>query len=357
MKMHEGEYTSSIDKNLKLTAEFHIPPDPRPLCLFFHGWHMTAASARTSGFIQPLLEHFFLVNVDMRGRSKSSGRPDSSGHELIDGLDGLEYARENWKDRISPDGLYAVGGSGGGGNVLSLAGKAPDIFSAAVSWAGMSDYAVWYRDDIRGRYRDEMEDKKWIGGNPGTNPEGYRSRSGLSVVENVLTRLLVIHGRKDVSVPVISTELYEARIRELEKSNITVHYNDKGHSSIEWPLAMEHLLKNKRQPQIPRFGRFLVHSFLALRSFWIILENPSDMGYSDYSLDSEGNLQSLSFHLAYSHGDINQYLVRLFTCGKKVEITDGSGNKIDCVCCAPGTKKYNDFSFRCKGDFTLQVTG
>ncbi|HNS32730.1 MAG TPA: prolyl oligopeptidase family serine peptidase [bacterium] len=356
MEMHIREYNSSVDKNLKLTDEFHVPSKPKPLCLFFHGWHMTAAASRLQkGTIEPLVDEFFLVNVDMRGRGGSSGKPDASGHELIDGLDGLEYARENWGDRISPRGLYAVGGSGGGGNVLALAGKSPDIFSAAVSWAGISDYALLYSLDARGRIRDEMEEKGWIGGSPDTNPEGYRSRSGVCIIENVFTRLLAIQGRKDATVPVILAEQYEARAAELKKDNIKVVYNDMGHSSMEWPLAMCHLKQHAKLPEIPGKGRLLVYSFLALRSFWIILESPSDMGYADYVLDSGGNLESLSFHRTYSMREESDCRIRLFSTVRELEVRDGAGKKLVYGCEVKEPGRNIDFSFRCKGDFTLRV--
>jgi len=354
MKMHIREYNSSIDRNLKLTAEFHVPSSPKPLCLFFHGWHMTAASSRKAGSIQPLLEDFFLVNVDMRGRGGSSGKPDASGHELIDGLDALAYAEGKWKEKVSGEAVFAVGGSGGGGNVLALSGKAPDLFSAAVSWAGMSDYAAWYRGDMKGRYRDEMEEKGWIGGSPDTNPGGYLSRSGIALVGNVFTKLFLIHGRKDAAVPVASAEMYEARAKELGKGNISVHYNDMGHSSMEWRLALAHLKENKSLPRIPGKGRLLVHSFLALRSFWLVLGEPSEMGYADYTLDGRGNLESLSFQRTSPAGKEKSCLLRLLSPGGSVVVEDEKGKKREASLISPG-KNYRDFLFRGEGSFHVQV--
>lgn len=349
------KYNSSIDPNLTLTAEFHIPSTPKPLCLFFHGWHMTAAESRRAGVIEPLLKDFFVVNVDMRGRGGSSGKPDASGHELIDGLDALSYARENFPDKISGGGVYAVGGSGGGGNVLALAGKAPDTFSAAVSWAGISDYAVLYRLDKKGSIRDEMEEKGWIGGSPDTNPEGYIARSGLSIIENVFTRLLVIHGRKDYRVPVISAQQYEARARQLKKNNIEVFYNNKGHSSIEWEMSLKHLRENKKLPGISRKGRLLVHSFLALRSFMLVLEDPSDMGFVDYALDDKGDIQSLTFHKTYSKKQVNSYLFRLFNDGKMITVKDKTGKNLEITRSNSPYGNSADFIFQSEGFFHMAI--
>jgi len=205
--MEIRKYPSSIDTNLALYAEFYVPDKPKPLCLFFHGWHGRAGASSKAGYIDPLLKDFFVVNVDMRGRYKSRDKPDASGHELVDGLDALDFARMTWPAAVRKEpGCYVIGGSGGGGNTLAIAGKAPDIFTAAVSWAGMSDYALWFEGDKKGRYRDEMETKGWIGGTPESNPEGYRARGGLHVLENVITALLVIHGKRDGAVPVEHAE-------------------------------------------------------------------------------------------------------------------------------------------------------
>lgn len=295
-KMEIREYPSSVVTGLRLSAEFHVPPEPKPLCLFFHGWHMTAEASRRAGEIGALLKGFFLVNVDMRGRGGHPGKPDASGHELIDGLDALDFARRTWPEAVDEEtGVFLAGGSGGGGNTLSLVGKAPDIFTAAVSYAGMSDYGLWYEGDQRGRYRDEMEDKGWIGGTPESNPGGYRSRGGLHVIENVITDLLVFHGRNDGSVPVDHAEKYEARAREQGKTNIVFKYNDQGHGSAEWPLALEHLKAGRPRRRLLSKGTLRVHSFLACRRFRLVLDDPSCMGKADYALDQQGRLARLDF--------------------------------------------------------------
>jgi len=321
--MRNETYRSSLDPALRLTAEFHLPAVPRPLCLFFHGWHMTAEESRKAGVIAPLLGDFFVVSVDMRGRGGSGGTPDASGFELIDGLDALEHARRMWPELVDDGaGPYAVGGSGGGGNVLALVGKAPDIFAAAVSWAGMSDYALWYRGDGRGIYRDEMEE--WIGGSPDDNPEGYRSRGGLHVIENVLTPTLVIHGTKDEAVPVRHAEEYERRSRQLKKETIKVHYNDLGHACADWPIMLRHLHAHPRPPELPARGSLLVHGFLACRAFRMVLEEPSRMGRAEYHLDAQGRLAELHFRQPEGARPVESSTLFLADAAKRVEVHAGA---------------------------------
>ena len=287
-------YPSSLDENLELYAEFYIPDAPRPLAVFFHGWHMRAEQSRPS--VEKLVAAgYFVVNVDMRGRDRCSGKPDAGGLELVDGLDALDYARRTWPDRVDDTrGPYVVGGSGGGANTMTIVGKAPDRFAAAVSWAGMSDYAVWYEDDARGRYRDEMTDKGWIGGTPATNPEAYQSRAGITTLDNLLTPLLLIHGRKDASVPVHHATNYKARADKLAR-NVSLILNDTGHDSIEWPEALAFLEAHTSPPQLPRNGGLVLASFVATRAFRLVADSPDVMGKLTYELDEAGRLSALSF--------------------------------------------------------------
>ena len=347
-------YPSSIDPDLKLSAEFHVPEEPKPLCLFFHGWHMTAAGSTRGGYMKTLGRDYFVVNVDMRGRAKSTGKPDASGHELIDGLDALDYARRTWPQAVdSKPGVYLVGGSGGGGNTMSLMGKAPDIFTAAAAWAGMSDYALWYRDDKRGAYRDEMEAKGWIGGNPESNPEGYESRGGIYLLENVLADLLVIHGRKDGAVRVHHATTYEERAKVLGKTNVRVHLNDRGHGSAEWPMMMEFLRTRRTPPKLPQNGSLLVHSFLATRAFWLVLDDPARMGKVDYELDVQGQLTSLRFAQAEGRTPVKAVLLR--TPGAAHDVSVEMNGRTFSPKAERSAEGHADFRWACEGEWTLKI--
>ena len=311
-------YTSSYDEGQKLSAEFYVPDSPKPLALFFHGWHMRASGSRV--YVEEIAKAgYFVVNVDMRGRGESTGKPDANGFELLDGLEALDFARRTWREAVdSSSGPYVVGGSGGGGNTLALVGKAPDQFAAAVSWAGMSDYALWHQDDERGRYRDEMETKGWIGGTPETNPEGYLSRGGLTVVGNAISPIIVFHGKRDGAVLVRHATKYKERADELGKDNVKLALNDKGHDSIEWSQAFEFLAQYRQPPRLPSQGKFLLASFLVTHAFRLIADSPAVMGEVSYQLDRKGRLISLSFSRPGRTTPMKEMIL---------ELPDGSGIK------------------------------
>lgn len=309
--MHERVYKSSYDNGLELTAEFYVPENPAPLLLHFHGWHQSAAQARESATV--LAENgYFVVSPDMRGRGKSGGKPDACGLELLDALDALDFARNEWPEKTDNSrGPYLLGGSGGGGNTMTLAGKAPDIFAAAVSWAGMSDYAQWYKDDEKGCYRDEMETKGWIGGNPDTNSEAYSSRSGVTLLENVLAPLLVMHGKNDTAVLFHHAENYKTKAETLKKENISFFFNDDGHGAIPWHKALPFLSEHKTPPSLPDSGKLIFAGFLISRSFRIIADSPDVMAGVTYKTGQGGQLEHLKFSRDNNKSPLKEIIIEI----------------------------------------------
>ena len=269
-------------------------------------------------------------------------------------MDALDYARATWPQAVQPgSGLYVVGGSGGGGNTLALVGKAPDLFTAAATWAGMSDYALWYQDDTRGHYRDEMEAKGWIGGTPKSNPDGYFSRGGINVIDNVLTSLLVIHGTKDGSVRVHHAERYEQAAKKLGKQNVSMVYNGKGHDSKEWPRMMKYLRSAPPLPPLPTKGRLRLCSFLACRAFWLVPDSPACIAAVNYVLDPGGNLQFISFTQDKERIPAKNVRLRVFGPHAGIKVKMGAESMTPAPVAETGT--YRDYRWDVHGNWTATV--
>lgn len=236
------------------------------------------------------------IEVNMRGRTFSDGKPDLSGWELQDWIDAVNFVRTEYKKYISdPAIVYAEGGSGAGGNVYALLGKFPDFFTAAFVHAGMSDYLDLYLQDEPGEFIDEMEGEGWIGGSPESNPGGYHSRGGITTVQNLLTPLQIDHGETDIRVPVSQARNYVKAARTLNK---VVRY-------IEWPgvgdkqhwsnmtngmneylsyLTKDWLKRFKKPPEISAKGKFIISGYIKTKNFDIILDSIDRIGSVDYFL-------------------------------------------------------------------------
>ena len=264
-----------------------------------HGWHGKAKDAHAHLIEWQNPEDWFIIEPEMRGRGNSTGKPDASGWELQDVVDAVEFARKHYVDAIaSPECVRIRGGSGGGGNTLALLGKFPDYFCAAVFEVGMSDYGLWFEQDAAGEFRDEMQDRGWIGGTPFTNPEAYASRGGLTTVANLLTPLVLVHGTGDIACPVAQTRNYVAFARAGGKAGLIEYLElagvgGRGHfdniteqqTARRRALVDRHLGLARRPVEIPRQGRFVVTGYLKTCRFEVLLDSVDRIAEMTYDLD------------------------------------------------------------------------
>ncbi len=256
------KYHSSREPNLELVADVFVPSFVAPVLLVFHGWHGDRKSALRTAEL--FADEYVVVVPDMRGRGDSSGQPDVNGWELLDAYDAVTFVKRRFADRVIAGApMYCLGGSGGGGNVYAMLGKFPWSFAAAAAFCGVSDYAKWYEGDALGEFRDDMD--VWIGVKPSDSPSVYQARSGIELLENLHTPLLVYHGAKDARVPVEMARRYVAKARGLNKP-VTYHeLPDVGHDIDQGALAAEIKDFFKQHPRplaVPTQGIWTVGGYL-----------------------------------------------------------------------------------------------
>jgi len=289
-------YPSTVEPRLTLFARFDVPDEPRPLLLSMHGWHGQIKTEHPDNVNPANPSEWFVIRPEMRGRGDSGGRPDCNGWELQDAVDAVLFARQKFADRIrDPELVRLTGGSGGGGNVMAMVGKFPDFFCGAKSECGVSDYALWYRNDQKGEFRDEMD--VWIGTTPAQDPEAYASRSGISLAENLCTPILLFHGELDERVPAEQSRLFVEAVRRAEKGHLLSYYEFKGvgrpghysgmtsaQEEFRLKTGTEFLRAANRIVSIPEKGRFMVGGYLKTRRFEIVLESLNRLAEIEYDL-------------------------------------------------------------------------
>ncbi len=292
-------YKSSLDTALRLYARFEPLDHPASLLLLMHGWHGNVKSSHRDNVTPPASAVFFRVQPEMRGRGDSSGRPDANGLELQDAVDTLDAARALYPNSVADVPPRLHGGSGGGGNVLGVLGKFPDLFASAVCESGISDYALWYCHDTVGEFRDEMNGASWIGGDPQTNPEAYLSRGGRTTAMNLLTPLLMIHGTADERVPFEQAEAYMDTLSLHGKENLAhlqkftgvgkpEHFSGMTEemTSLRKSLTTAHHHQNSQAPLLPKSGKFVVAGYLKTSRFEVHLENVDQVALLEYNLNT-----------------------------------------------------------------------
>ena len=294
-------YPSSVDPAILLYANFIRPSQPCPILVSMHGWHGAVQRYHADDVKPVLTKQWFLIQPEMRGRGESGGKQDANGWELQDVIDAVEFAKKEYKSLISDTNcIYLTGGSGGGGNVLGLIGKFPDYFCAAVCEVGVADYGLWFRHDTKGEFRDEMETKGWIGGNPDSNPEGYASRGGLTTLENLLTPLAMVYPELDVRVPVEQAHTYLKKAGEIGKISLLDYLELKGvgavkggghwenitasQDSLRSAFVSNHLASHPTPVEIPPRGEFTVAGYLKTKHFEVVLDSVNQIARVIYDL-------------------------------------------------------------------------
>lgn len=285
---------SSITNGVKVGVAIYKPEAPGPILLMSHGWHESVT--RPEADTPNPYPGFLTVQVDMRGRAYSTGEPDANGYELYDFLDALNYVREHYSDFISdPDRVHFIGGSGGGGNALALAGRFPDLFSSVIAMYGMSDYAAWYHSDDVGEFRDEMD--IWIGTSPSENAEAYAVRSGITALPNLFSPLYLVHGETDLRVPSSHSRNYAEAASLLHKpveyweiegvgnnahlGNITPEQQKRLDAFINTALQ-----SHSRAPALPNRGILVVPGYVRTRHFDVKLDSIDQVGLVAYDLET-----------------------------------------------------------------------
>lgn len=288
---------SSITPGVKFAVRITKPEKPSYLVAGTHGWHM---SVKKFEYMEHPESEYLMVDVDMRGRAFSTGTPDCNQLELYDVYDAVQFAKREYAQYLVNDNvIYFESGSGGGGNALAIAGKFPDLFSAVNALSPISDYREWYFFDSKYKeFRDEMD--IWIGCTPEKSPEAYAARSGITLVPNLLTNVLICHGTEDQRVPYFLSEKYMAeaarcgkgnhvRLLALEGVGTREHY---GNITAEQTKQMgaersENFRLHKMPIKIPEKGRFIVCGYLVTKEFSVFLENTNTVAEIFYDLGTK----------------------------------------------------------------------
>lgn len=293
---------STVSEGVEFAVAIYKPEKPSPIVLLSHGWHQSVMPPDDK--TESPYPGFLAVQVDMRGRKYSTGKPDCNGLELYDFYDTWQYVTKHYGQYISdPSQVYYVGGSGGGGNGFAIIGKFPDMFCSALIQCGISDYAEWFRQDQVGEFRDDMI--PWIGGTPEQKGEAYKSRSGITTVKNVLTPSYIVHGETDVRVPVSHSRNFVERatkfhkpVKYLELKNVGTR-NHWGNITPDQEKQKEALsalaLEKHPEPQLPTKGELIVAGYVVTKHFSVFMDSIDQVGKIKYNLKkqkitfSEGN--------------------------------------------------------------------
>lgn len=174
---------SSIDQTaqpsyLKLPDDYDSDDQPRPLVVSLHSW--SADFNQRNAAMESLVNQrgWLILFPNFRG---PNNRPDACGSLLAqqDILDSLRWTQDHY--RVDRQRIYLTGNSGGGHMTMLMAGRHPEVWTAASAWVGISDLAAWHELHKDSSYGEML--RKVCKGHPGDSEaidQEYYDRSPLT---------------------------------------------------------------------------------------------------------------------------------------------------------------------------------
>jgi pimeloyl-ACP methyl ester carboxylesterase len=259
-----------------------------PLIVLVAGWEQAASDFDSAVLPRWRDRGFFAMAVNMRGRGGATGSRDASARELHDIYDLIQKAKSLFSIYINANKISIVGYSGGGGNVLGLASKFPDLASNYVDFFGISDYGY---DGTYGWYQQEptrqSELSTSIGDTPTNMPNEYKSRQHMFSASNCKGYIWLFHHETDASVHLDHTTRTVDQLDADGFTNYTENITLSGASPPRWihglpngtnevidaePLFSTDCL-NDSNPTMPTSGTLKINGYLKCSLFTLWLGN------------------------------------------------------------------------------------
>jgi len=192
-----------------------------PAVLMIPGYERTARSLIPLG-VRLSNQGFAALAVTQPGFGKSQGPPDFVGPKTIATLiAGYQKLR---LESFADPARMAIYGYSRGGMAASLLVLQLDDVKAAVFGAGIYDLKKAYDESTLPRVRQNMLDET------GMTKEAIKERSSILRMEQLKCPVLILHGGKDVNVPVSQALTLRDRLTELHKEFEIKIFPDREHS-------------------------------------------------------------------------------------------------------------------------------
>ncbi|MFT5501898.1 MAG: dipeptidyl-peptidase-4 [Woeseiaceae bacterium] len=133
---------------------------------------------------------------------------------------------------LDPERVGSWGWSGGGQMTLNVMFRYPEVYSAGIAVAFVSDQRLY----------DTIYQERYMG-LPADNEDGYRLGSPITHAAGLEGDLLIVHGTADDNVHYQSTEQLVDKFIELDKDFDLMIYPDRSHSIKEKENTKRHLYR------------------------------------------------------------------------------------------------------------------
>jgi dienelactone hydrolase len=225
---------------LRISARLYLPAErlgfdgPRPVAYVIHGGPYSQERPDFATFSMPLIQyltlHGFAVFVpNVRGSSgygqaymKRVDR-DWGGQDRLDHVAAVEWLRSD--PRLDTGRIAVLGGSYGGFMTLMLAGRHPELWTAAVDLFGPYDLVSW-NDRLPESWKVML---RHLLGDPEKDREELLARSPRTYLGALACPLLVIQGANDPRVTKADSDDLVDDLRTKGKDVDYLVFEDEGH--------------------------------------------------------------------------------------------------------------------------------
>lgn len=236
-----GEDASYLSHDgLRISARLYLPSPqlgfegPRPVVYYIHGGPHSQERPDFTWFSMPLIQYLarqgFAVFVPNVRGSTGYGQTymkhvdrDWGGLDRLDHVTGVERLRGD--PRLDGNRIGVMGRSYGGYMTLTLTGRHPQLWSAAVDMFGPYDLVSW-ATRLPESWRTAL---RLMLGDPETERDELMARSPRTHLGALACPLLVIQGANDPRVPKADSDDLVADLRAAGKDVDYLVFDDEGH--------------------------------------------------------------------------------------------------------------------------------
>jgi dipeptidyl aminopeptidase/acylaminoacyl peptidase len=186
---------------------------------------------------------FVVIAPNVRGSTgygmefQQANYKDLGGGDLKDEIAAVDFLKATGFLDAKRVGIW--GGSYGGFMTLMAIGKTPGVWSAAVDEYGILNwYTLLQHSDAR-----LQEVEKSLLGDPEKDRTVYEASSPLKYIRDESAPLLVLHGERDIRVPIEEAQHVVAILKQEDRTVDAVYYPEEGHGFIKRENRIDELTR------------------------------------------------------------------------------------------------------------------
>lgn len=226
-----------VRKDPALYAYIHVPnlfeDDLKkcPMIVFLHG----GPHDRASPFFHPKRAFWFnkgfvVVDINYRG-STGYGRCFRDllwgGWGDLDAQDSIDVVENLLSNGLgSRQKVFISGGSAGAFSILHVLNRAPELFTAAALYYGVTELKALVLESPK---LERFYIQQLVGVAPETSAHDPVWEKFIPRMEKIVTPMVLFHGRKDPIVPCSASEIFFQKLQEKKIPSQLYLYENEGH--------------------------------------------------------------------------------------------------------------------------------